>query len=143
MICSDRISHLIRCILGDGEEAVDARRYWANSLIGHVLVQVSKVVAQPRPASLYVGDLDPRVTTADLFHDEKVTAIHACTDAITGESLCYGYVTFGTAQDVWFREDIGFAAVDNKPYSHINAPFQRSCMAKVPKQLQENPKSSS
>ncbi|GAB2225659.1 hypothetical protein Droror1_Dr00006460 [Drosera rotundifolia] len=65
-------------------------------------MQVSEVVAQPWPASLYIGDLDPRVTTADLFHafsgaDGKVTAIRVCTDAITG--LRYGYVNFGTAQD--------------------------------------------
>ncbi|GAB2225647.1 hypothetical protein Droror1_Dr00006444 [Drosera rotundifolia] len=67
-------------------------------------MQVSEVVEQPRPASLYVGDLNPRVTTAELFHtffgaDGKVTAIRVCTDAITGESLRYGYVNFGTAQD--------------------------------------------
>ncbi|KAL9274777.1 Polyadenylate-binding protein 6-like protein [Drosera capensis] len=30
-------------------------------------MQVSEVVEQPRPASLYIGDLDPRVTTADLL----------------------------------------------------------------------------
>ncbi|GAB2228044.1 hypothetical protein Droror1_Dr00009873 [Drosera rotundifolia] len=53
--------------------------------------------------SLYVGDLDPRVTTADLLHvfsgAGKVTGVRVCSDAVTGESLCYGYVNFENAQD--------------------------------------------
>ncbi|GAB2293450.1 hypothetical protein Dimus_027649 [Dionaea muscipula] len=74
---------------------------------------VNEVVVVPPPllqtpplfpkTSLYVGDLDPRVTTADLFRvfsaAGKVTAARLCIDAVTGVSLRYGYVNFETAPD--------------------------------------------
>ncbi|GAB4842321.1 hypothetical protein Ancab_012291 [Ancistrocladus abbreviatus] len=57
----------------------------------------------PPKTSLYVGDLDPRVTPTDLFQVfsevGKVRHVRLCRDSVTGDSLRYGYVNFFTPQD--------------------------------------------
>ncbi|KAF2556919.1 hypothetical protein F2Q68_00017585 [Brassica cretica] len=52
-------------------------------------------------ASLYVGDLNPDVTEADLTAKFSLTvpvvSAHLCRDSVTGKSLRYAYVNFDSA----------------------------------------------
>lgn len=52
----------------------------------------------PAKTSLYVGDLDTRVTERDLvemFHYfGPLASVRLCRDSGSGKSLCYGYVNF-------------------------------------------------
>lgn len=55
------------------------------------------------PVSLYVGDLDPDVTDAQLceaFSEFKsLASVRICRDSSSGRSTCYGYVNFLSLQD--------------------------------------------
>lgn len=57
----------------------------------------------PVTASLYVGDLHPDITDGQLFDAfsefRSLASVRICRDAVTGRSLCYGYVNFVSPQD--------------------------------------------
>ncbi|KAL5060118.1 hypothetical protein RYX36_031722 [Vicia faba] len=69
------------------------------------------------PASLYVGDLHPDVSDAQLreaFSDfSSLASVRICRDSSTGKSLCYGYVNFLSPQDA-------IRAIELKNHSILN-----------------------
>eukprot|EP01018_Ginkgo_biloba_P024917 Gb_00731 [translate_table: standard] len=102
-------------------------------------------------ASLYVGDLDPAVTEAQLFdvfnHVAPVVSIRVCRDQITRQSLGYAYVNYGNAQDVLThyvefvvtanraQELLNFSNVSGKPmrimFSHRDPSIRKSGSANI------------
>lgn len=64
---------------------------------------VSQSTISPSTASIYVGDLHLDMTDGELFDAFKefksLTSVRICRDAVTGRSLCYGYVNFISPQD--------------------------------------------
>jgi len=78
------------------------------------------MASQYTSASLYVGDLPPDVTEANLFElfnqVGAVASIRVCRDAITRRSLGYAYVNFHSAQDAERALDqINTSTIKGKP----------------------------
>ncbi|XP_057438216.1 polyadenylate-binding protein 7 [Lotus japonicus] len=74
------------------------------------------------PASLYVGDLHPDISDAQL-HDafaefKNLASVRVCRDSSTGRSLCYGYVNFLSPQDA-------MQAIEVKNHSMLNGKVIR------------------
>ncbi|OWM77099.1 polyadenylate-binding protein 6-like isoform X2 [Punica granatum] len=87
----------------------------------------------PARPSLYVGDLHPSVTKADLFEAFRgmghILSVRLCTDALSGRSLCYGYVNFLTPTEASIAMDcLNHTILKGKPmrimWSQRN-PIQR------------------
>ncbi|CAK8568719.1 unnamed protein product [Lathyrus sativus] len=79
---------------------------------------VSPLIAtSTTPASLYVGDLHPELSDAQLrevFSDfNTLVSVRICRDSSTGNSLCYGYVNFLSPQDA-------IRAIELKNHSILN-----------------------
>ncbi|KAE8661167.1 Polyadenylate-binding protein 7 [Hibiscus syriacus] len=66
-------------------------------------VPSAAVTVAASPVSLYVGDLHPDVSDANLIETfsefKSLASVHVCRDSSTGRSLCYGYVNFISPQD--------------------------------------------
>ncbi|KAG4401999.1 hypothetical protein GLYMA_02G103900v4 [Glycine max] len=85
--------------------------------------------------SLYVGDLDPNVTDAqlyDLFNQlGQVVSVRVCRDLTSRRSLGYGYVNFSNPQDAARALDVlNFTPLNNRPirimYSHRDPSIRKS-----------------
>ncbi|XP_010540373.1 PREDICTED: polyadenylate-binding protein 2-like [Tarenaya hassleriana] len=85
--------------------------------------------------SLYVGDLDPSVTDAQLFdlfsQVGSVISVRVCRDMNTRKSLGYGYVNFSNPQDAAKAMDIlNFTPLNNKAirimFSHRDPSIRKS-----------------
>ncbi|CAN6455965.1 unnamed protein product [Victoria cruziana] len=91
-------------------------------------------------SSLYVGDLDPSVSEAQLFElfsqIAPVVSVRVCRDQIRRVSLGYGYVNYSSPQDAGRALDVlNFTSVNGKPirimFSHRDPSIRKSGYANI------------
>lgn len=108
-----------------------------NAIANNITVQGTQFQS---PASLYVGDLEPNVSEAQLYDVFKqvasVQSIRLCRDMITRRSLGYAYVNCMTAQEASRAiEVLNFTAINGKPirimYSHRDPSVRKSGTANI------------
>jgi len=102
-------------------------------------------VPSPAPAqsSLYVGDLDPEVTEAELFdlfsRVGPVASLRVCRDAVTRRSLGYAYVNYNQAMDQGAAsralEQLNYSQLGQKAirimWSHRDPQFRKSGVGNI------------
>uniref|UniRef100_A0A061S9W0 Polyadenylate-binding protein n=1 Tax=Tetraselmis sp. GSL018 TaxID=582737 RepID=A0A061S9W0_9CHLO len=105
--------------------------------------------AAPLPAapaaqsSLYVGDLDPEITEAQLFElfsqVGPVASLRVCRDAVTRRSLGYAYVNYNSSMDQTAAtralESLNFSVLGGKTirimWSHRDPQFRKSGVGNI------------
>eukprot|EP01025_Chloroclados_australasicus_P018909 TRINITY_DN2009_c0_g2_i1.p1 TRINITY_DN2009_c0_g2~~TRINITY_DN2009_c0_g2_i1.p1 ORF type:complete len:732 (-),score=59.93 TRINITY_DN2009_c0_g2_i1:813-2768(-) len=105
--------------------------------------QATKNSSMHQNSSLYVGDLDPSVTEAQLFElfsqAGPVHSIRLCRDAITRSSLGYAYINYNTTLDSHAPSralsTLNYTSLNGKPlrimWSHRDPSFRKSGVGNI------------